>query len=150
MKKTKFISVVENLLKANDGMCISEANAPALYRAVSRATMADILDKWNKDQQKAKKRVGYLSAEFLVGRAVYANLYNLGKLEEVKAWLLEKGVDITLFEEIEDAALGNGGLGRLAACYLESGATVGIPLDGYGIRYRYGLFRQEFEGGFQK
>ena len=150
MKKTKFISVVENLLKANDGMCISEANAPALYRAVSRATMADILDKWNKDQQKAKKRVGYLSAEFLVGRAVYANLYNLGKLEEVKAWLLEKGVDITLFEDIEDAALGNGGLGRLAACYLESGATVGIPLDGYGIRYRYGLFRQEFEGGFQK
>ena len=56
MKKTKFISVVENLLKANDGMCISEANAPALYRAVSRATMADILDKWNKDQQKAKKK----------------------------------------------------------------------------------------------
>ena len=150
MKKTKFISAVENLLKANDGMHISEANAPALYRAVSRATMADILDKWNKDQQKAKKRVGYLSAEFLVGRAIYANLYNLGKLEEVKAWLLEKGVDITLFEEIEDAALGNGGLGRLAACYLESGATVGIPLDGYGIRYRYGLFRQEFEGGFQK
>ena len=150
MRKTKFISAVENLLKANDGMRISEASAPALYRAVSRATMADILDKWNKDQQKAKKRVGYLSAEFLVGRAIYANLYNLGKLEEVKAWLLEKGVDITLFEEIEDAALGNGGLGRLAACYLESGATVGIPLDGYGIRYRYGLFRQEFEGGFQK
>ena len=78
MKKTKFISAVENLLKANDGMHISEANAPALYRAVSRATMADILDKWNKDQQKAKKRVGYLSAEFLVGRAIYANLYNLG------------------------------------------------------------------------
>ena len=78
MKKTKFINTVENLLKANDGMRISEASAPALYRAVSRATMADILDKWNKDQQKAKKRVGYLSAEFLVGRAVYANLYNLG------------------------------------------------------------------------
>ena len=150
MKKTIFINTVENLLKANDGMRISEASAPALYRAVSRATMAEILDKWNKDQQKAKKRVGYLSAEFLVGRAVYANLYNFGKLEEVTDWLLEKGVDITLFEEIEDAALGNGGLGRLAACYLESGATVGIPLDGYGIRYRYGLFRQEFEGGFQK
>ena len=71
MKKTKFISVVENLLKANDGMCISEANAPALYRAVSRATMADILDKWNKDQQKAKKRVFALSNDSLKKRILF-------------------------------------------------------------------------------
>ena len=150
MDHKKWMSTVESLLKANDGVNIKEASAPALYRAVSRATMAEIVDKWERCKRKSEKRVGYLSAEFLVGRAIYANLYNLGKLETVKGWLREKDIDITLFEEIEDAALGNGGLGRLAACYLESGATVGVPLDGYGIRYRYGLFRQEFENGFQK
>ncbi len=146
----KWIKQVENLLKANDGVNIQTASTPELYRAVSRATMAEIADKWQECKEKSTKRVGYLSAEFLVGRAIFANLYNLGKLDEVKAILAERGVDITAFEDIEDAALGNGGLGRLAACYLESGATVGIPLDGYGIRYRYGLFRQSFENGFQR
>ena len=146
----KWIKQVENLLKANDGVNIQTASTPELYRAVSRATMAEIADTWQKCKEKSTKRVGYLSAEFLVGRAIFANLYNLGKLDEVKAILAERGVDITAFEDIEDAALGNGGLGRLAACYLESGATVGIPLDGYGIRYRYGLFRQSFEDGFQR
>ena len=145
-----WIKQVENLLKANDGVNIQTASTPELYRAVSRATMAEIADKWQECKEKSTKRVGYLSAEFLVGRAIFANLYNLGKLDEVKAILAERGVDITAFEDIEDAALGNGGLGRLAACYLESGATVGIPLDGYGIRYRYGLFRQSFENGFQR
>lgn len=71
-------------------------------------------------------------------------------MKETADILKEKGIDITVFEEIEDAALGNGGLGRLAACYMDSGAAVGIPLYGYGIRYRYGLFRQKFENGYQK
>lgn len=150
MEKNKWIKRVCDLLLANDGVTLEEADAPALYRAVSRATMAEIHPTWRKCADKKKKRVGYLSAEFLIGRAIHSNLYNLGKLDKVKEWLGERGVDFTLFEEIEDAALGNGGLGRLAACYLESGATVGIPLDGYGIRYRYGLFRQTFVNGFQK
>lgn len=145
-----WLDTVEGLLKANDGVNIENASAPALYRAVSRATMAEIFDTWESCKASDKKRVGYLSAEFLVGRAIFANLYNLGRLDDVKQSLEGKGIDLTQFEEIEDAALGNGGLGRLAACYLESGATVGMPIDGYGIRYRYGLFRQEFHNGFQK
>ena len=144
-----WIKTVESLLKANNGVDMQHASTSAIYRAVSRATMAEIADTWQKCKDAPKKRVGYLSAEFLVGRAIFANLYNLGKLDEVRDIMAEHGVDISTFEDIEDAALGNGGLGRLAACYLESGATVGIPLDGYGIRYRYGLFRQEFENGFQ-
>ncbi|MBR2343713.1 MAG: glycogen/starch/alpha-glucan family phosphorylase [Clostridia bacterium] len=150
MDKTQWISTVESLLRANDGVRLEDASVPSVYRAVSRATMADILDTWESCKRGSKKRVGYLSAEFLVGRAVYSNLYNLGRLETVREWMAERGVDISVFEEIEDASLGNGGLGRLAACYLESGATVGLPLDGYGIRYRYGLFKQEFVNGFQK
>ena len=148
--KNTWIKTVETLLAANNGVDLQHASTSELYRAVSRASMAEIADTWQKCKDAPQKRVGYLSAEFLVGRAIFANLYNLGKLDEVKALLAERGVDIAAFEDIEDAALGNGGLGRLAACYLESGATVGIPLDGYGIRYRYGLFRQSFENGFQK
>ena len=144
------MNTVETLLKANDGASLETATVPEVYRAVSRATMADIYGTWESCKKSSKKRVGYLSAEFLVGRAVFSNLYNLGILGEVRDWMKERGFDISSFEEIEDAALGNGGLGRLAACYLESGATVSIPLDGYGIRYRYGLFRQEFENGFQR
>ena len=121
----KWIKTVEQLLKANNGVDMQHASTSELYRAVSRATMAEIADTWQKCKEAPQKRVGYLSAEFLVGRAIFANLYNLGKLDEVKACMLERGVDITSFEDIEDAALGNGGLGRLAACYLESGATVG-------------------------
>ena len=144
------MNTVETLLKANDGASLETATVPEVYRAVSRAAMADIYGTWESCKKSSKKRVGYLSAEFLVGRAVFSNLYNLGILGEVRDWMKERGFDIASFEEIEDAALGNGGLGRLAACYLESGATVSIPLDGYGIRYRYGLFRQEFENGFQR
>lgn len=100
--------------------------------------------------KRAERCVHYLSIEFLIGRVFFNNLLELGVLDEVNAVLKKKGVDIALFEEIEDAALGNGGLGRLAACYMDSGAAVGLPLYGYGIRYKYGLFRQTFENGFQK
>lgn len=91
----------------------------------------------------------YLSMEFLTGRGFYNNLMELGLLEGVRVALEQKGVDIALFEEIEDAALGNGGLGRLAACFLDSAAALGLPLYGYGIRYKYGLFKQAIENGFQ-
>ena len=102
----KWIKTVESLLKANDGVDVEHASTSALYRAVSRATMAEIADTWQKCKEAPQKRVGYLSAEFLVGRAIFANLYNLGKLDEVKALLAERGIDITSFEDIEDAALG--------------------------------------------
>lgn len=92
----------------------------------------------------------YFSAEFLMGRLIYSNLLNLGMLTEVKEAMAENGVDIAVFEEIPDHALGNGGLGRLAACFLDSAATVGVPLHGYGIRYRYGFFRQDLSQGYQR
>ena len=150
MTKERIMQNADVLIKASAGKALNQATAPEAYRAISRAVMAEIADDWNTCVNGTKKRVGYLSAEFLIGRSIYANLFNLGILKDVKEQLASRNMDIAMFEEIEDAALGNGGLGRLAACYLESGATVGVPLDGYGIRYRYGLFRQQFVNGFQK
>ncbi len=150
MTKERIMQNADVLIKASAGKALNQATAPEAYRAISRAVMAEIADDWNALVNGTKKRVGYLSAEFLIGRSIYANLFNLGILKDVKEQLASRNMDIAMFEEIEDAALGNGGLGRLAACYLESGATVGVPLDGYGIRYRYGLFRQQFVNGFQK
>ena len=91
----------------------------------------------------------YLSMEFLIGRGFFNNLMELGVLDDVRKVLAEKGADINIFEEIEDAALGNGGLGRLAVCFLDSAAGQALPLHGYGIRYKYGLFKQAFENGYQ-
>lgn len=144
-----FTDDLERILKSDFGCDISEASTKELYNAVSKAVMLDIYNDWKKDKQKSEKRCGYMSAEFLIGRMIYANLLNLGITDEVKTALEEKGLNIDMFEEVDDAALGNGGLGRLAACYLESGATEGINLDGYGLRYRYGLFKQTFKDGFQ-
>jgi starch phosphorylase len=122
-----------------------------LHDAVAKTVMGDIAAQWQGDiaRRSEKRRALYLSAEFLMGRAVYNNLYCAGVLSDVKAILSEKGIDISLFEEIEDAALGNGGLGRLAACFLDSAASLDVPLTGYGIRYRYGLFKQYISNGFQ-
>lgn len=86
-----------------------------------------------------------------MGRLVYSNLFNMGILHSIRRAFAEKGVDLSELEDIEDAALGNGGLGRLAACFLDSAVTKGIPLSGYGLRYRFGLFKQSFdEAGNQK
>ena len=96
------------------------------------------------------KRVYYLSLEFLIGRLMRDAVSNLGLIEPVRAALKILKVDLDLVAELEaDAALGNGGLGRLAACFMESMATVGLPAYGYGIRYRHGLFRQTISDGFQ-
>ncbi|MDE5667363.1 MAG: glycogen/starch/alpha-glucan family phosphorylase [Clostridia bacterium] len=115
----------------------NEISALALNYGLSKTTAS------------ATKNAYYLSMEFLIGRSFFNNLMELGVLETVRSILAEKGVDINVFEEIEDAALGNGGLGRLAACFLDSAAGVGLPLHGYGIRYKYGLFKQAIENGFQ-
>ncbi len=129
----------------------AQLDAWQLHDALSRAVMLSVDKAWEKSRYRhnTRRRAYYLSAEFLVGRAIYNNLFCAGKLAEARHVLQELGADLDQLEEIEDAALGNGGLGRLAACFLDSAATLGLPLDGYGIRYRFGLFRQSFVGGFQ-
>lgn len=140
------------ILQEDAHTTIENATTLQLYLAVSKAAMnyTAALQMEKEVASAAAKRVCYFSAEFLMGRMIYANLLNLGLLDEVKALFEANGKDMHIFEEIEDAALGNGGLGRLAACFLDSAATIGISLNGYGIRYRYGLFKQYFEDGFQK
>lgn len=107
---------------------------------------------WEKSREEhlGKRHAAYLSMEFLVGRAICNNLYCLGLTDTVRGIMDELGLDFNSLEDEEDAALGNGGLGRLAACFLDSAATLGLPLDGYGIRYKYGLFKQSIVDGFQK
>lgn len=131
---------------------IKDLSANELHNVVSNAVMAEISDKWTDSQKKhnENKRAYYLSAEFLVGRAIYNNLFCLKLSDEVSEILKKYGNNINKMEDVEDAALGNGGLGRLAACFLDSAATLSLPLDGYGIRYKFGLFKQTFENGFQK
>ena len=121
-----------------------------VYNALALAVMANLSKDWTENRNANQKRCGYFSAEFLLGRMIFSNLLNTDLLFSVKEILSEIGVKISDFEEVEDAALGNGGLGRLAACFLDSAASQNIPLDGYGLRYRYGLFKQKFEDGFQK
>jgi len=145
-----FRSYVNNTLKLEfNRNSIKDATTKELYYAVSRAAIACAYDHAEPAKDSAK-RACYFSAEFLIGRLIYDNLNNLGLSADAKELLAENNIDFSVFEEIEDAALGNGGLGRLAACFLDSAATHSIPLDGYGIRYKYGLFKQYFENGFQK
>ncbi|MEG0338853.1 MAG: glycogen/starch/alpha-glucan family phosphorylase [Oscillospiraceae bacterium] len=141
-----FTQKVNEYLTEHLGKSFIEATLKERYEAIARAA----LDTINKNSLHEDKRAFYLSAEFLIGRMVYSNLYNLGLLDEAKALYAQSGLDIAELEDVEDAALGNGGLGRLAACFLDSAATHNIPLDGYGIRYRYGLFKQDIENGFQR
>ena len=147
-KKT-FLADVERVLNSDYACDMKSAGRRELYNAVSKAVMEEAYGDWSREKKSNRRRCGYFSAEYLMGRAIYSNLLNLGILEEVGDALKSVGEDLNQFEEVEDAALGNGGLGRLAACYLESAASKDIALDGYGIRYRYGLFRQTFENGFQ-
>ena len=147
--RKNFLADVERVLNAEYACSLKTAGRRELYNAVSKAVMEETFDDWSRERQSERRRCGYFSAEFLMGRAIFSNLLSLGILEDVDEALRSVGEDLKQFEEVEDAALGNGGLGRLAACYLESAASKNIALDGYGIRYRYGLFRQTFEDGFQ-
>lgn len=122
------------------------------YFALVKTLMEEIVPKWNNSIKKHEdnKKAYYLSAEYLMGRALSNNLINMNIQPEIKKLLEELGVDYNSIEEAEeDAGLGNGGLGRLAACFLDSAATLNYPLMGYGIRYEYGIFRQKFKDGFQ-
>ena len=148
----KIVKSAQKKARTSHGKDLSEANAWQLHDALSSSVMEAIGQSWMKHsgEKDRGRKAAYLSAEFLVGRAVQNNLLNLGISEKLQNELSKKGTDLNILEDVEDAALGNGGLGRLAACFMESGATMGLPLDGYGIRYRYGLFRQKLEDGFQK
>lgn len=129
-----------------------DSSVYAVHSAVGETVMEMYAQQWAESRKKhlSGRRAAYLSMEFLVGRAVQNDLLCLGIYNDV-ADILKKDFDfdISRFEEIEDAALGNGGLGRLAACFLDSAATLGASLDGYGIRYKYGLFKQTIVDGFQ-
>lgn len=151
-RKQAILEAIELYLKSEFQTTPAKAAPYQLHTAVSHALMADIADRWLASDKKHQdaRHAYYFSAEFLMGRMIYNNLLCLGMTEEVSQLLEKNGASLESFEEIEDCALGNGGLGRLAACFLDSAATLNLPLDGYGIRYKYGLFKQKIEGGFQK
>ena len=143
----------ESQLKYAYDVSLQEATPQELHEALGQAVMMSIADNWSNSKRARmhQRKAYYFSAEYLIGRLVYSNLYNLGILDEMKQLFAARGVDLAVLEEIEDAALGNGGLGRLAACFLDSAATTDIPLSGYGLRYKYGLFKQSFDAdGSQK
>ena len=152
--KEAFKKEVVNNVKTLYRKTIDEATKQQVFQAVSYAIKDTIIDQWiathKEYEKKNPKTVYYLSMEFLMGRALGNNLINLTCYKEVKEALDELGFDLNVIEDQEpDAALGNGGLGRLAACFLDSLATLGYPAYGCGIRYRYGMFRQEIQDGYQ-
>lgn len=153
-KKAEFKRSVKDNIKTLYRKTIEEATPQQVFQAVSYAVKDVIIDNWLKTQEVFKeenpKTVYYMSMEFLMGRALGNNLINLTAYKEVKEALDELGFDINAIEDEEpDAALGNGGLGRLAACFLDSLATLGYSAYGCGIRYRYGMFKQEIKDGYQ-
>ncbi len=152
--KEQFKSSIENRLKRQYGKSLDEATPHDIYDAVAASVMEIIQGNWMNYRKvcrdKKSRQVYYLSAEFLMGRAMGNNLINLGIKDGVASVLKEFGMDYNLIEDQEtDTGLGNGGLGRLAACFLDSLATLEYPGHGYGIRYRYGMFEQHIENGYQ-
>ncbi len=153
-EKEKFIQEIKDNVKKLYRKTLDEASKQEVYQAVSHAVKNIIIDQWLATQKAFEKQdpkmVYYMSMEFLMGRALGNNLINLTAYQEVKEALEEIGFDLNAIEDQEpDPALGNGGLGRLAACFMESLSTLGYAAYGCGIRYRYGLFRQKIENGFQ-
>lgn len=152
--KEEFQKTVKNNVKRLYRRTIDEASQQQLFQAVSYAVKDEIIDRWLLTQEQYKKddpkTVYYMSMEFLMGRALGNNIINLTAYKEVAEALDEMGIDLNVIEDQEpDAALGNGGLGRLAACFLDSLASLGYAAYGCGIRYHYGMFKQKIENGFQ-
>ena len=152
--KKAFIESVKSNLKTLYRRTLEDATKQQVFQAVSYAVKDTIIDNWMATQkayeEEDPKMVYYMSMEFLMGRALGNNLINLTEYNEVKEALDEIGFDLNVIEDEEpDAALGNGGLGRLAACFLDSLATLGYAAYGCGIRYRYGMFKQKIENGYQ-
>ena len=152
--KEKFKKELESNVRMLFRRNLDEATTQQIYQAVAYSVKDDIIDNWIEThkayEKQDKKMVYYMSMEFLMGRALGNNMINLLCYDEVRETLEVLGLDMNLIEDQEpDAALGNGGLGRLAACFLDSLATLGYPAYGCGIRYRYGMFKQKIENGYQ-
>ena len=152
--KNEFQKTVKDNVKTLYRKKIGEASKQEIFQAVSYAVKDIIIDDWLATQEAYQKEdakiVYYMSMEFLMGRALGNNLINMTAYKEVKEALEEMGLDLNVHEDEEpDAALGNGGLGRLAACFLDSLATLNYPAYGCGIRYRYGMFKQKIKDGYQ-
>lgn len=153
-EKEAFKAMVKDNVKTLYRKTIDEASKQQIFQAVSYSVKDIIIDDWLATQEEYKKKdaktVYYMSMEFLMGRALGNNLINMMAYTEVKEALEEMNIDLNVVEDQEpDAALGNGGLGRLAACFLDSLATLNYPAYGCGIRYRYGMFKQKIEDGYQ-
>ena len=153
-EKEAFKAAVKENVKTLYRKKVEEASKQQIFQAVSYAVKDIIMDDWfetqNKYEEENVKTVYYMSMEFLMGRALGNNLINMTAYTEVKEALDEMGIDLNVIEDEEpDAALGNGGLGRLAACFLDSLATLNYPTYGCGIRYRYGMFKQKIKDGYQ-
>ncbi len=152
--KEVFKNRVKEVVKTLYRTTLKEATKQQLFQAVSYVTKDTIVDNWLATQKQIEeddpKMLYYMSMEFLMGRALGNSLINLTAYKDVKEALEELGLDLNAIEDQEpDAALGNGGLGRLAACFLDSLATLGYAAYGCGIRYRYGMFKQKIENGYQ-
>lgn len=150
MNAGALLNEAEKILLTKHHTTLKAAGNGWFEEALAEAVMREIAPAWS-DTQRARgngRRAAYLSAEYLIGRLLENNLLSLGALEDVRAELKARGADEKLLalEDREEPALGNGGLGRLAACYLDSAAAQNIPLDGYGLRYRFGLFSQTIDG----
>ena len=146
-------ALMQSHVKAETGMSLEQATPRDYWTALAKSIVELISENWYDTRKKyiQGRQAAYLSAEFLEGRSMLNNLVNLGIYDQAKEALSAFGMNITdILEEETDPALGNGGLGRLAACFLDSCATMNLPVTGYGILYRYGLFRQAIENGFQK
>ena len=153
-KKEAFKKSVKDNVKFLYRKTIEEATQEQIFQAVSYSVKDVIIDNWLETQNAYKEQdpntVYYMSMEFLMGRALGNNLINLKAYKQVKEALEEMGLNLDVIEDQEpDPALGNGGLGRLAACFMESLATLGYAAYGCGIRYRYGMFKQKIKDGFQ-
>lgn len=153
MTHAELTSAIGEQVRTVSGRTPQSATHAEFWAASSNAVMSKIADNWEKTEKKynASRMQHYFSAEFLMGRALLNNLNNLGLVGQARKALAKYGQNLTdVLEAENDAALGNGGLGRLAACFLDSCATLDLPVRGYGILYRYGLFKQYFENGYQQ
>ena len=152
--KKEFKVEFKERLQERFALSVSDASSKELYETLGKLVTSHYSGNWKNTRQgylsEKQKQVFYFSIEFLPGRMMKSNLLNLGILDMVEEGLSELGIDLEdLVQEEPDMALGNGGLGRLASCFMDSLASIGMPGNGNGIRYEYGLFKQRFVDGYQ-